>query len=456
MYSIVTKQSNAMKMQKGIHMEYIINEKLIISERETVEERFSKLGIFDVKFSEISNFVNSEANTVFYFDMFLNPQLATDKNVYFAWIDTGYRYLGEPVFIALKKVEDFFTGYYVGTAKFLVKGLCENNPYKSKDYRNNLNRFLKKYQEKVAKRHIPHLELIENNKQENGKEEDLVNSEMRKILEKCGYEISDIQEDIDVSNTDMYINFQQEELTEVTEEIFSQLIFPSWNSIKGLDRYIKIIGKRIEQLINTGKTEFYVKNHLGSVIVNSGLMNLFGQDYLILYRIHEKYKTYVAYQIIGSKREYLEHGFSKEQTCKQLKPICFFEEGEDIFCPTLEDFDLNQHSLMHIIEERRERFPENLQETDANKIASHLLIALERGVKMQERDRAYAKAIYSGKEGKISWVMPLHINERLIDAPELVMVIKKSGEFYEVKTILPYNNEIKDRITALSLYSKSW
>ena len=72
MYSIVTKQSNAMKMQKGIHMEYIINEKLIISERETVEERFSKLGIFDVKFSEISNFVNSEANTVFYFDMFPN------------------------------------------------------------------------------------------------------------------------------------------------------------------------------------------------------------------------------------------------------------------------------------------------------------------------------------------------------------------------------------------------
>lgn len=40
--------------------------------------------------------------------------------------------------------------------------------------------------------------------------------------------------------------------------------------------------------------------------------------------------------------------------------------------------------------------------------------------------------------------------------PELVMVVRRSGDFYEIKTILSYDDELKDRITALSLYSKLW
>ena len=97
-----------------------------------------------------------------------------------------------------------------------------------------------------------------------------------------------------------------------------------------------------------------------------------------------------------------------------------------------------------------------MQNVEANKIASHLSEALERGIKMQMRDHSYAKANYSGKEGNISWMMPLHINANLTEEPELVMVIRKKGEFYEVKTILPFDDEVKDRITALSLYSKLW
>ena len=36
------------------------------------------------------------------------------------------------------------------------------------------------------------------------------------------------------------------------------------------------------------------------------------------------------------------------------------------------------------------------------------------------------------------------------------MVIRKKNEFYEIKTILPFDDDTKDRITALSLYSKLW
>ena len=69
---------------------------------------------------------------------------------------------------------------------------------------------------------------------------------------------------------------------------------------------------------------------------------------------------------------------------------------------------------------------------------------------------AFCLQEYSGKSGTISWFMPLHIDAPLSEDPELVMVVRRSGDFYEIKTILSYDDELKDRITALSLYSKLW
>jgi hypothetical protein len=75
---------------------------------------------------------------------------------------------------------------------------------------------------------------------------------------------------------------------------------------------------------------------------------------------------------------------------------------------------------------------------------------------MQKRDRNYAKPTYSSKTKTISWMMPLHINKELTEEPELVLVIRRSGDFYEVKTIIPYDDDMKDKITALSLYNGLW
>jgi hypothetical protein len=167
------------------------------------------------------------------------------------------------------------------------------------------------------------------------------------------------------------------------------------------------------------------------------------------------YETYVAYRIMESKADYLENGFTKEQILKEIRPVNFFDD-EEYFSATFDDFDVNHRSLQHIIEERRERFPENVQSLSSNTIATKINNALELGLKMQQRDRNYAKPIYSTKTKSISWLMPLHINAELMEEPELVLVIRKNKEFYEVKTIIPYDDEMKDRITALSLYNGLW
>ena len=105
----------------------------------------------------------------------------------------------------------------------------------------------------------------------------------------------------------------EEVLSNVTEAIYGRLLFPNWKSMKGLDRYIKIIGARITQLVDAGRTEYFVANKTKSAIVNTGMMDLFGNDFLVLYRYYEKYKTYIAERVIESKQDYLNYGFTKEQ-----------------------------------------------------------------------------------------------------------------------------------------------
>ena len=120
-------------------------------------------------------------------------------------------------------------------------------------------------------------------------------------------------------------------------------------------------------------------------------------------------------------------------------------------------YNQRRRFLMHEFKKMgRERFPESIRSQSDSKIAGQIMNALERGIKMQRRDRSFAKASYSGKSGTISWFMPLHIDAPLSEDPELVMVVRRSGDFYEIKTILSYDDELKDRITALSLYSKLW
>lgn len=421
-------------------MEQIINENLIIDDIEKVQERMQELCGFEIDVQRMVDFINQEENTVFCFDPFFNSRELIDKDANFVWVDTGYTYAGEAIFISLIKREpSLFTGYFIGTAKNLIGGISSHNPSHSHDIRENFSRFQKKYETKAAKRVHMHVDLS------------AIGDDIENVSAE-GEQKSNIVEFLPVSQ-----DSKREELTDVTEEIYHNLLFPMWQTMDGLNRYIKIIGKRIEQLIEQNRSEYYVMNNIRSVIINSGLINMLGRDYLIQYRYNEKHKTYIAYNILESKRDYLENGYTKEQTAKEIKPISFFDQNDDeIRKATLDDFDVSQRSLIHIIEERRERFPEELRDEPSEMLVSYLFHALKRGVRILQRDPSYVKPIYSGETGTISWLMPFHIKRTLIEEPELVIVIRKVDEFFEIKTILPYDDEIKDRITASALYSKIW
>lgn len=434
---------NCQMTERITSMDQKVKENYIINDIENVKMYIEDLTKYEINIESMINFIETEKRTDFCFSAILQTREPKDKDATIVWLDSGYvTPKGEAIFISLKKSVTneepyyIYAGYYVGTAGYLSKGIRDHNQAYAGTIKENFERFKSKYYKKIEQRNIKHLESNSLNIQEITT---LKNEE----------EIEDI-------NTNIIKND-----VELVDEIYDKLLYPMFNSKSGLERYIKILGKRITQLVNDNwdvhETDSYVMNEIKSVIVNSGLINKMGLDYMIQYRYHVGQKMYIAYNLVESKRDYIKYKYTREQAMKKLKPIMFVDDSsQEILNATMDDFDISQRSLLHIIKERRERFPEEIQDEDSELIARYLFSAVERGIKILRRDPSYIKPTYSGETGTISWYMPFHIKRKFTEEPELVIVIRKVDEFFEIKTILPYDDEIKDRITALALYSKIW
>ena len=245
-------------------------------------------------------------------------------------------------------------------------------------------------------------------------------------------------------------------LDKITNSISGNLLFPKFKTKEGLVRFLKIIGKRVVQLVRNKQDKFYIMNPIRSVVINSGMMDRYSKDIYLMYKYYPNYDAYILERLITSKQDIVEQHFTKIQASRVIEPICFFDEGQDMFAPAFEDVDLNNYDLNHIIEERRDRFPETLSSFSEEGLASIITTAVERCLKMQRRDRNLARASYSGSRGDISWLLPLHISLR--EEPEMVMVVYKPAysQFWQIKTILNYTDLIKDKMVATSLYSSVW
>ena len=108
-----------------------------------------------------------------------------------------------------------------------------------------------------------------------------------------------------------------------------------------MECYIKICGCRIQQLMENGKDEYYIKNNIGSLVINTGLINKYNKDILLYYKWYEKDKCYHVERIIDSKSDLVEENFKREQANKKIKPISFYDDNniylQDV---TIEDLDI--------------------------------------------------------------------------------------------------------------------
>ena len=436
---------------KNIYVDNV-DEMIAILEKET--------GISNIDINDIVEFVQGEKSTKFYFDQDMNGKDERARNITYLWLDTGFvDAKGNPLFISLLNHDGYFTGHFIGNSFYLSKKIYYFYQNQRAVTQNEI-KFKEKYKSKIEGRTVKNLTEKYKAKASNA------NLQTRDKIDSIGKFFADenaLGEDIEdagkATSTDekSFRSYWTSEPSDLVKDIYKMLMINNWKSINGLDRYIKIVGSRIGQLIEQGKSDYYKLNRIKSAVVNTGLLDNFGSDIYVIYRKNISYGLYVPHKIVESKREYLYDGFitDKSETVEVL-PITFYNDGELPFRASIEDFDITPRALFHIIEERRHRFPENVRELSDAQLASKIRNALEIGLKMQLRDPSYAKPSYSTLTGTISWMIPLHINSELVEEPELVLVLRKAGEFYEIKTIIPYDDETKDKLTDLSLYSRLW
>jgi len=419
-------------------------------------------GFSDIDVNDIVEFVQGEKSTKFYFDNAMNGKDERSRDIRYLWLDTGFEdSKGYPLFISLLNHGGYYSGHFIGNSYYLSKRIYQYYSDNEKEVIENEKQFKEKYKRKIEGRTVKNLTEKYKAKASNA------NLQTREKLEnRIGKFFADenaLGEDLEdagkATSTDekSFRSYWTSEPSDLVKDIEKMLLINNWKSINGLDRYIKIIGSRIGQLIKQGKSEYYKLNKIKSAVVNTGLLDNFGSDIYVIYRINITYGIYVPHKIVESKKEYIFDGFITDKSENvEVLPITFFNDGEIPFRASIDDFDITPRALFHIIEERRHRFPENVRELSDAQLASKIKNALEIGLKMQLRDPAYAKPSYSTLTGSISWMIPLHINRELIEEPELVLVLRKAGEFYEIKTIIPYDDETKDKLTDLSLYSRLW
>lgn len=398
----------------------------------------SKSKVPNIDINDVVEFIKTQENTKFYFDNQLSG--CDEKAASYLWLDTGFTDdRKRPLFISLLNYHGFFVGHMVGDASSLMVNMAAFNRISDRKRAEKLGYFNSKYEKRVGSRGESSL----NSKYKTRQSPEPEPAKQEKVIENR-------------INEDSIKKYWARPVLDITKEVKKLLIINKWHSINGLDRYIKIIGTRLQQLVNAKKSQYYVLNKIQSAICNTGLLNSFGEDVYIMYRLNLSFGFYEPYKVIFDKTQYLSEGFTYEQSLTALDPITFFDDENHGLRASIEDINFNAHDWLHIIEERRDRFPEELKGVSDVGLISQLKQSLDIGLKLQKRDGSFARPIFSSSTGSVAWVLPFFSNADFMTEPELVLVIYKVGDFWQLKTILPYDDKVKDKMMDMSIYSRMW
>lgn len=419
--------------------EFVIKENMVVTNVERMLlalQDQSKQIITADDLETIKDYINNNDNTIFYFKNDLSELYSTllaspDKVL----IDTGVlNTKKQHLFISLlKDGTNEYRGYFIQTITEFFKSGRDFFNGSSNTYNSRLNDFQNKFKKILDENPERFLEFE-------------VVQETPTVSDPYAAEAPKKDENY-YKNIDM-LTYTLEKLLHDNE----------WAQIEGLDRHIKVIGDQINTAIDKGLDDYFVINSKRDVIVNSGLMDKFGNPILIMYRLNRTYNHYRPECIIDKKQDFINYDFTKEQASKNITSITniIAEELRNGISTDIDDYDISFDALKHILIDRRDRFPETANMLSEKDLSDKIKNALKEGVSKLQVDVNYAKPIYSTETKELSWLFPLRIFAGVGEEPEMVLVVRKQDDFYCLKTVLAYDKTLKDRIRSARLYQSEW
>lgn len=174
------------------------------------------------------------------------------------------------------------------------------------------------------------------------------------------------------------------------------------------------------------------------IIFNTNLLDKFFHAIYIIAEIHNE-EGYEVYRnpIRTAEESYWvlkKHGFDSVIP----EPPKFFDDVNEVVFNFSWQIDKNYDSLTHIIEQRIDRFPENMRDQNTYSLARKLYAAIDYAVAIAQRNYKYILPIYYPKYDTISFLMPIFLEGTYNPYPDFGLVLQTDVEnqMYLARTIL--------------------
>lgn len=388
----------------------------------------------------------------------------SEKFARYKIVPIGYydRFTDEPLYASFMKTSFGWEGIFVGTAYQLVRRSIEFSfGSLTKDDHNYLSNFSTKF----PLRGNGYKEILENLSKDIGNDIKQSKKEFNTIADTAiidpkALEVFNKVLEGTEDKQEKELEVQEEEVEETTDlsvsafkrrknlydDIYNRLLIKENWRISHKNRlgfYLKAIFEKVEyeQKNTSGNigNGYILSNDRTKCLVNTGLMDVYNNDIYVIDKTNsEKDFHRKEIVIVSSKAALVDFGFNRQDIKVMPGPIKFYNDKSSlIFSGTIDEFDLeDDYRLNHIINERRSRFPEEYANVPSDIICDKIKSAIHKAIKISSRDYKYIVPMYNLKTNKIQYLMPLHLDRSIDEAPELTIVIGERNEFWCVYTIL--------------------
>lgn len=198
------------------------------------------------------------------------------------------------------------------------------------------------------------------------------------------------------------------------------------------------------------------------ILFDSRLLDKYGNKIYLIHKVvmrisdNKENLNFISPIYVANNECLRNYGFNFEDIYKIKSVKLYNNTNELIFDGDINEIDLEDtHHLKHILQERRDRLPENLRSLPSVQIYMYLKMSIEYAVKMSKLDYKFIVPSYSLTNNEVQFLIPFYEEIGRSKPTCAIVISKKNTDKWALKTILladaAYNNA-----RLLSVPSADW
>ena len=174
------------------------------------------------------------------------------------------------------------------------------------------------------------------------------------------------------------------------------------------------------------------------MVFNTNLLDKYFHEILIVVEVRKQKDGSTL--LMNPRRVRKELELRKLGFARDVRPEqpCFFEKVEEVIYQPTWTIDKDFDKFTHIIEERRQRFPVEMQSASSDELARKLDEAITFANAIAQRNYKFIVPMYRPQTGKIQLLMPIYLKGTYSSKPDFALILTpdKENEYYTPETIL--------------------